>query len=67
MSAKLRTEPEDDPQDYCIKRVCGRIAGGLMLDTPTNDLKEVVVYIQQEIDWREHGKDEFRELAKHPF
>ena len=67
MSAKLRTDPADDPQDYCIKRICGRIAGGLIAETDTHALSEVVKYIQAEIDWREHGKEAFLAFAVNPF
>ena len=46
-------EPED-PQDHECKRICGRLAGGLIADTHVHDLQEVVRWLNSEIHYRLH-------------
>lgn len=47
------TEPPDDPQDHFCKRVCGRIAGGLIHDTPLKDLRELKRWLDDHIEHRD--------------
>lgn len=45
--------PPDDPQDHYCKRVCGRLAGGLIRDTKTSDIEEVVRWLNDELYYRQ--------------
>lgn len=42
----------DDPQDHFCKSVCGRLAGGLIEETPVDDLQEVVRWLNEAIYYR---------------
>lgn len=46
-------EPPEDPQDHFCKRVCGRIAGGLIHETPLKDLREVKRWLDDHIEHRD--------------
>lgn len=57
-------EPAEYPQDRFCKSVCGRIAGGLVMDTPLRDLKEVKRWLDDII---EHRDATFNHAGPSPF
>ena len=57
-------EPAQDPQDRFCRSVAGRVAGGLVMDTPLRDLKELRRWLDDII---EHRDAPIRTATKAPF